>query len=110
MQNPSVGMRRRALSGMHPCNQLGLRANYLPTRIQPLLAVLSTSVIRSSIGVSRWYAGRIREGYRPHPRHWQALARLVGIPPDLQLRAVMGVVAGEIPRRETLRRHNPAQK
>jgi hypothetical protein len=22
--------------------------------------------------------GRIREGYRPHPRHWQALAKLVG--------------------------------
>jgi hypothetical protein len=29
--------------------------------------------------VSRWYAGRIREGYRPHPRHWQKLAELAGI-------------------------------
>jgi hypothetical protein len=28
---------------------------------------------------ARWYAGRIREGYRPHPRHWLVLAELVGI-------------------------------
>ena len=50
-------------------------------KIQPLLADVSTAAIRSSIGVSRWYAGRIRQGYRPHPRHWQALAQLVGVPP-----------------------------
>ncbi len=48
-------------------------------KIQPLLASSSTSAIRSRIGVSRWYAGRIREGYRPHPRHWLALAELVGV-------------------------------
>jgi CRISPR-associated endonuclease Cas1 len=46
-------------------------------KIQPLLAGVSASAIRSRIGVSRWYAGRIREGYRPHPRHWEALAQLV---------------------------------
>jgi CRISPR-associated endonuclease Cas1 len=48
-------------------------------KIQPLLAHVSTSVIRSGIGVSRWYASRIRQGYHPHPRHWQALARLAGV-------------------------------
>ena len=48
-------------------------------RIQPLLAGISTSVIRSRIGVSRWYASRIRQGYRPHPRHWEALAELAGV-------------------------------
>jgi hypothetical protein len=37
-------------------------------RIQPMLASLSSSAIASAIEVSRWYAGRIREGYRPHPR------------------------------------------
>jgi hypothetical protein len=47
-------------------------------QVQPLLATVSTSVIRSRIGVSRWYAGRIRKGYRPHPRHWEALAKLAG--------------------------------
>ncbi len=48
-------------------------------KIQPALASVPVSVIRSSIGVSKWYAGKIRHGYRPHPRHWQALAQLVGI-------------------------------
>jgi hypothetical protein len=48
-------------------------------RIQPLRENIPTSAIRSRIGVFRWYAGRIREGYCPHPRHWQALAELVGV-------------------------------
>ncbi len=48
-------------------------------QIQPLLAKIPASAIRSRIGVSRWYAGRIREGYRPHPRHWLALAQLVSV-------------------------------
>jgi hypothetical protein len=48
-------------------------------QIQPQLADVSTSAIHSRIGVSRWYAGRIREGYYPHPRHWLALAELVGL-------------------------------
>jgi hypothetical protein len=43
---------------------------------------MSSSAIASRIGVSRWYAGRIREGYRPHPRHWLALAELIGVLPD----------------------------
>jgi CRISPR-associated endonuclease Cas1 len=51
--------------------------------IQPLLRSIRTSAIRSRIGVSRWYAGRIRQGYRPHPRHWQALAQLAGVSPDV---------------------------
>jgi hypothetical protein len=50
-------------------------------QIQPLLAGVSTSAIRSQIDVSRWYAARIRQGYRPHPRHWLALAKLAGIGP-----------------------------
>jgi CRISPR-associated endonuclease Cas1 len=48
-------------------------------RIQPLLGKLPNSAIASRIGVSRWYAGRIRKGYCPHPRHWQALAELVKV-------------------------------
>jgi hypothetical protein len=40
---------------------------------------MSSSAIASQIGVSRWYAGRIRQGYVPHPRHWQALATLVDV-------------------------------
>lgn len=56
-----------------------LTAQLFSQKIQPLLAGVSTSVIRSSIGVSRWYASQIRQGYRPHPRHWQRLAQLVGV-------------------------------
>jgi hypothetical protein len=51
-------------------------------KIQPLLVNVPMSVIRSSVGVSKWYASKIRQGYRPHPRHWQALAQLSGVSPD----------------------------
>ena len=56
-----------------------LTSELFSQKIQPLLADVSTAAIRSTIGVSRWYGGRIRHGYPPHPRHWQALAQLVGI-------------------------------
>ena len=56
-----------------------LTAELFSRTIQPLLAGVSTSAIRSRIGVSRWYASRIRQGYRPHPRHWEVLARLAGV-------------------------------
>jgi hypothetical protein len=56
-----------------------LTPKFYSENIQPLLAEISNSSIASHIGVSRWYAGRIRLGYRPHPRHWQALAELVGL-------------------------------
>lgn len=48
-------------------------------RVQPALANVSATAIAKRIGVSRWYAGRIREGYRPHPRHWRTLAKLIGV-------------------------------
>jgi len=45
--------------------------------IKPLLCSVPMSAIRSALGVSKWYASKIRQGYRPHSRHWQALAELV---------------------------------
>lgn len=48
-------------------------------KIQPLLSSVSISAIRSSLGISRWYASKIRQGYRPHPRQWHRLAELVGL-------------------------------
>jgi CRISPR-associated endonuclease Cas1 len=56
-----------------------LTSDLYSEKIQPQLAEVSTSTIASRIGVSRWYAGKIRRGYCPHPRHWQALAELVQI-------------------------------
>ena len=56
-----------------------LTPEFFAGQVQPLLLSIPTSDIRSSIGVSSWYASKIRKGYRPHPRHWQALAVLVGV-------------------------------
>ena len=49
-------------------------------KIQPLLAGIANPVIMSALGVSVTYAVAIRAGRRrPHPRHWEALATLVGV-------------------------------
>jgi CRISPR-associated endonuclease Cas1 len=48
-------------------------------KIQPLLKQLSGTAIAKAIGVTCAYGSRIRQGDRPHPRHWQALARLLGV-------------------------------
>ena len=51
-------------------------------RIQPRLANYTLTQIASAMGVSIPYASDIRRGgRRPHPRHWQALADLVGMNP-----------------------------
>jgi len=59
-----------------------LTAEFFAGKVQPQLASVSMSAIRSALGVSKWYASKIRQGYRPHPRHWQVLAGLVGMLPD----------------------------
>jgi len=56
-----------------------LTEEFYMTKIQPVLASMLASAIARQISVSRCYAGRIREGYRPHPRHWSALALLAGV-------------------------------
>jgi hypothetical protein len=49
-------------------------------KIQPLLAGIANPVIMLALGVSVTYAVAIRAGRRrPHPRHWEALAKLVGV-------------------------------
>jgi CRISPR-associated endonuclease Cas1 len=78
-----VASRRRhaeACSAWDPSEQpTWLTSEVFVEKIQPLLATTPTSAIRTAIKVSRWYAGRIREGYRPHRRHWEALARLADV-------------------------------
>ena len=56
-----------------------LTEQFYSEKIQPLLAERSGTAIASAIGVTCAYGSRIRQGSRPHPRNWQALARLVGI-------------------------------
>ena len=49
-------------------------------RVQPALASVAKSRIRSALGVSEPYSSAIQAGKRvPHPRHWQALAQIVGV-------------------------------
>lgn len=48
-------------------------------KIQPLLARVSGTAVARAIGVTCAYGSRIRQGSRPHPRHWQALAKFVGV-------------------------------
>jgi CRISPR-associated endonuclease Cas1 len=51
-------------------------------RILPALASVAKSRIRSELRVSEPYSSYIQEGKRiPHPRHWRALALLVGLLP-----------------------------
>lgn len=54
-----------------------LTEQFYSEKIQPILAQLSGSAIGRAIGVSAMYGSRIRRGDRPHPRHWQQLAKLV---------------------------------
>jgi CRISPR-associated endonuclease Cas1 len=77
-QSDSQRRHSRARSSWDESNQpVWLTPELFSQKIQPLLCNVATSVIRSSIGVSRWYASRIRQGCRPHPRHWEALGKLV---------------------------------
>ena len=53
------------------------------SRVLPALARISKSEIQKALGVSEPYSSYIQRGTRiPHPRHWQALAQLVGVSPD----------------------------
>ena len=86
----------RACSAWDPSSKPAwLTSEVFSKQIQPLLANIQNSAIRSRIGVSRWYAGKIRQGYRPHPRHWQALAKLAGVTPDSSVvpRSLIVVIA-----------------
>jgi CRISPR associated protein Cas1 len=55
------------------------------TKIKPLLARSPNSEIARTLDVSIPYAASIRVGRRrPHPRHWKALAEMVGVSADVQ--------------------------
>ena len=54
--------------------------NTYSKEIQPRLVAVTISTLASTIGVSESYAADIRAGrHRPHPRHWQGMAELVGV-------------------------------
>ncbi len=58
-----------------------LTEDFYRTKIVPLLTSVTRAEVVSAIGVSIPYAADVRNGKRmPHPRHWVALANLVGVP------------------------------
>jgi CRISPR-associated endonuclease Cas1 len=59
-----------------------LTEQFYSEKIQPRLAEMSGTAIARAIGVTCAYGSRVRQGKRPHPRHWEALARLVTVSPQ----------------------------
>jgi hypothetical protein len=76
----TTGMGSPNRLGCRPACPLGLNEETYLGKIQPLLAALTNKAVASALGSSIPYASAIRAGRRvPHPRHWQALAELVGV-------------------------------
>ncbi len=76
---------RRAIQDWEPSDlPAWLTRDVYVERVQPALASVAKSRIRSALGVSEPYSSDIQAGKRiPHPRHWQALAQLVGVSADM---------------------------
>jgi hypothetical protein len=71
---------------------VGLDKETYVRRIQPLLSGVKVPVLASTLGISEPYAAEIRAGrYLPHPRHWLALAKLIGVSPDVHGRPNNGL-------------------
>src|SRR5882762_2401023 len=65
-----------------------LNREFYVQKIQPQLKTVRVREIARAMQVSQPYAAFIRSGRRrPHPRHWRALAELVGVSADLQVQA-----------------------
>src|SRR5271169_1136760 len=79
----SVTQRRhkQAIQDWKPSDLPGwLTRNVYVKQVQPALATVTKSRIRSALGVSEPYSSDIQAGRRvPHARHWQALAELGGV-------------------------------
>jgi hypothetical protein len=68
---------RRAWDGGSSGDDPALRRWYVAEVVPRLGAIARTQIVRA-IGVSRVYARHISRGKVPHPRHFEALARLAG--------------------------------
>lgn len=91
-QSPEAQVRRAETKRRHDLARRGWLPSSQPAwlnnetyleKIQPRLAATTISALSSALGVSESYAADIRAGRRrPHPRHWEALAQLVGVSAD----------------------------
>jgi len=88
-QSPKARKKHSATQRRHEAAKRAWVASPKPTwpdenvyvqQIQPNLPAITISAIASTLRVSESYAADIRGGrHRPHPRHWQMLAKLVGM-------------------------------
>jgi hypothetical protein len=88
-QHPEFLAKRSATQRMHKQAMKNWKPSDLPSwltrdvyvkQVQPALASIAKSRIRSALGVSEPYSSAIQAGKCiPHPRHWEALAGLVGV-------------------------------
>jgi CRISPR-associated endonuclease Cas1 len=89
--SPDAQARRSATKRRHDLARRGWLASSQPAwlnnetylqKIQPQLAGITYSAIASALGVSLPYAADIRAGRRrPHPRHWETLAKMADVIP-----------------------------
>lgn len=78
-QHRQAVARRGWLAAKHPT---WLDEKTYRTQILPRLATIPYRAIAARLGVCEPYAAGIRAGRRvPHPRHWEALAKLAGVGP-----------------------------
>jgi CRISPR-associated endonuclease Cas1 len=91
-QKPEAIAKRASTMRHHRSSIKAWNPSVLPTwltrdvyvkQIQPALANVTKSRIRSALGVSEPYSSDIRAGKRiPHARHWHTLAKVVGVVED----------------------------
>ncbi|SRR5713101_5006810 len=88
-QSPEARARRSETKRRHDAarrswqpsdNPAWLNEETYKKKIEPRLVRIAVPAISSALGVSEPYAADIRAGKRrPHPRHWEALARLARV-------------------------------
>jgi len=93
-QSPEARKKHSATQRRHEAAKRAWRSSPNPARIDevgycqqiyPRLVSVTIAAISSALGISESYAADIRAGRnRPHPRHWQALAELVGVTANAQ--------------------------
>ena len=79
-QAETVRRQRKAAADWSPSSQPDwLTEDFYREKIHPGLSSVSNSTIANRLGISRCAASQIRSGKRrAHPRHWEAMATLVG--------------------------------
>ena len=93
------GRRRHAarIKAWKPSHQPAwLNQDTYQREVQPRLAQVAIRAIRTALGISKSYAANIRSGTRmPHPRHWETLARLVGVSGVIDSSGTQGLSSNE---------------